>query len=208
MDIEKVIFQLRESAPLFGGNVAGAAAYANAVDSQGWLPQPAAYVIPLDDDAENNTQETGFYQLVTERIGVIVDFYNGADRRGQTASEQLLAVRYAIYRAILNWRPDFDPLKPFNPQNREARGIFYVGGRLLDFDRARLFYQFEFGLETTLTELDGWQQPSAALTDIRITVARQDTLETLATADVALPAPPAPRPSLPQAILNWLRPPH
>ncbi|HVB67976.1 MAG TPA: hypothetical protein VNE67_08995 [Acetobacteraceae bacterium] len=184
MNIDGVIGQLKSLVPTFGGNVAGAAAYAKAVEDQVWLPQPAAYVIPLDESAEPNQEEVGLYQLVTERIGVIVDLDNSADRRGQTTAAQLLALRYAVYAALLNWRPDWDQTNPTT--NREARGLYYAGGRLLDFDRARFFYQFEFALDTTITDADGWQLAGPPLTDAFITVTDPVGGETLATGDAVL----------------------
>lgn len=165
MNLDAVITQLKTVA-MFGGNVAGAAAFADGIDSQVWLPTPAAYVIPLDEDASENQNLNGLQQIVTERIGIIVNLDNSADRRGQTASDQYDTTRTAIFKAILNWRPDWHPLNP--ELNREARGFYYQGGRLLDFDRARLFYQWEFALDITITDQDGWQPPAIPLLDITI----------------------------------------
>ncbi len=171
MDIGVIIGQLRALAPLFNGNVAGAAAYADGVDSQAWLPLPAAYVVPLDDDAGENLSQTGTQQIVSERIAVILVLNNATttgDRRGQASAEQYSTMRAAIFRAILNWRPDWNPATPAT--NRESRGIYYVRGSLIDFDLARLFYQFEFGLDTTITEDDGWTDTPVPLVDIQMTL--------------------------------------
>src|ERR1700728_4107174 len=101
MQIDLVIAQLRTLALLFAGNVAGAAAYANGIDDQVWLPLPAAYVMPLDDDAGENTSMAGPQQIVTERIAVIVVLANATtegDRRGQASAEQYGLMRAAVFK--------------------------------------------------------------------------------------------------------------
>lgn len=166
MNLDKVITQIKSTVTLFANNVAGAAAYAKGVSDQVWLPTPAAYIIPLDEEAEPNSQQTGLQQIITERIGIIIQVDNSGDRRGQEAVTEYDAVRSAIFKQILDWRPDWDPNNP--TANREAKGLYYAGGRLVDFDRARLFYQFDFALDITVTEADGWTPGSVALTSIGI----------------------------------------
>jgi hypothetical protein len=198
MNIDQIAVQLRALAPIFDGNIAGAAAYTNGVNDQAWLPLPAAYVVPLDQDADENTSMAGLQQIVHERVGVIVVLEtlkvggapkDLADRRGQAASAYLDTIKYAIFRAILNWRPDWDITNP--PADREGRGIYFVAAGFPQdgaFDRARFFYQFVFGLDTTITDVDGWQQPGEPLIDIRGTITN-DGAGTLAVFDVPLPIP-------------------
>jgi hypothetical protein len=199
MNIDQVASQIRTLAPLFAGNVAGAAAYANGVADQVWLPSPAAYVIPLSQDAEENTSMTGLYQIVRERVGVIVVLEtlkvggaaDLADRRGQAASAYIDTVKYAIFRAILNWRPDWDSANP--AVNREGKGLSFVGAEFPEagaFDRARFFYQFVFQLETTITDADGWLLGWVPLTDVGGTITDPDNNgQTRAVFDVPLPTP-------------------
>lgn len=167
MNIDLVIAQLREYAPFFGGNVAGAASYAQAHD-QVWLPQPAAYVIPLDLDPQPNATMTGVVQDVTERIGIIVDLSNACDptdRRGQAAATLAVDDAWrACMKALLGWRPE--PAK-------QKKGFLVAGGGLLGdgVNRAWLRWQFDFSIVTTLTaEADGWQPPSDPLLSIKGTV--------------------------------------
>lgn len=179
MNIDAIIVQLRALCPIFDGNVAGAMAYANGVKDQVWLPLPAAYVLHGEEDADENTSMGSEQQIVHERIVVVsvVETLNvggasdPADRRGQAAAAYLDTLRASIFRAILNWRPDWNP--PNVALNREARGIYYVGSTYPPdggFDRARFFYQFIFGLDTTFSYLDGWQLPSDPLVAIRGTI--------------------------------------
>ena len=164
MNIDLVIGQIRANMPVFGQRVAGAADFARAVEDQTWMDAPACYVIPLDEDADENPPGQGLEQHVAERIGVIVEFDNTADRRGQAASEQFEAMRTAVWACLLNWR--IDPLAG-------AQGFIYGGGQLLSFDRARLFYQWEFVLHRLLTDADGWQEPVDTLTEIQVGTASQ-----------------------------------
>ena len=181
MNIDAVIQQLKTYAPIFGERVAGIAEYELAKD-QIWLQTPAAYVMPLDDEATPNRNLTGLNQVVTETVAVIVDLDNSADRRGQAAStDALLPVRTAVFAAILNWRPDSE---------NAARGFAYARGGLIASDRARLRWQFDFAIENIITSDDGFQLPSAPLTDIVGTIVDQATGVTLATFD-AEPIQPA-----------------
>lgn len=154
MDLDAVVAQLKAYVPLLNGRVAGAAQFARSVEDQTWMAQTAAYVVPLDEDADENPPGSGLDQHVTERFGVIVSFTNEADRQGQHASSQFAPMRKALWAALLNWR--VDPVSA--PQ-----GLQYAGGQLLDFDRARLFYQWSFSLHRLLTDADGWQVPAVSL---------------------------------------------
>ena len=177
MNIDIVINQLR-TANVLNGNVAGAAQYENAVQNQGWLPLPAAYVVPLGTDGGEVTSQTGYYQKITERIGVIVVLDNSVavqsgDRRGQTPVAGLDVVQQALFASILNWRPDSsvdNPGAPGNPSGLAsvqtdygARGFYFDGADLRGWDLARLFYEFRFAIDNTITAADGWQPQSTSL---------------------------------------------
>jgi hypothetical protein len=165
-----IINQLRQLAPLFNGNVAGAAAYAHGVADQVWLPTPAAYVVPIDEEAGPNEEMNGLLQTVTERFMVIVNFDNTTDRRGQTVTNSYDVTKAAINTAILNWRPDSSVDNPgiVLPTDlyadRATRGLYAGGAGLIDdITRARVFYQWTFCLDVLLSYADGWQQPTVPL---------------------------------------------
>lgn len=170
MNLEPVITQIKALSPFFGGRVGGAAQYPHAVEDQVWLPRPAAYVIPLDEDADESTDLNGLQQLVRVRFGVIADLSNVADRRGYGSVLQVSDARASLFRAVLNWRPDWP-----GPANNAARGITYAGGSVILLDRARLHYRFDFVIETTITEEDGWQPPGDPLREIEIDVTNPAT---------------------------------
>ncbi len=193
MNIDTVITQIKAVATIFGGNVAGAAKFAQgSADDQVWLPMPAAYVIRGEEDADSNDSLNALEQTVRERVSVIIVIptlsaggsLNITDRRGQAAADQIEPLRNAVFKALLNWRPVEDGGDATGKPS--ARGFYYIGARFPAegaFDRARFFYQFVFGLDTTITEQDGWTAAGTALTDIRATIESQVTSETLATAD-------------------------
>lgn len=185
MNLTNVIQQLRAYCPSLAGRVAGAADFAAGLESTVNMELPAAYVIPLDEEAEPNPAGPGLLQHVTERIGVIVEFDNSADRRGQGPAMSYDAMRAEIFAAILNWRPDLDESNPST--NREAQGFYYGGGQLREFDRARLFYQWEFCLDTLVTDADGWQVNARPLAELDITLRQDNGAEPGATMHIPIP---------------------
>ena len=155
MNLQTVVQALKDRVPAFGGRVSGAADFASGLETVVNLTMPAAFVLPLEDAAGDNEVWPGLTQMLTERIGVVVQFDNTtiapADQRtGFSGANQVEAARLAVFAAILNWIPP-------DQVGKAARGLRYGGGRLVDFDRARLFWQFEFLLDTTITDFDGFQ---------------------------------------------------
>jgi hypothetical protein len=173
LNLDVAILRIKALCPLFSGNVAGAAEYQKGVHDQAWLPTPAAYVIPLDDEAQENADLQGVDQVTIERIGVIVMFSNAVgvatgDRRGQTTSQQFNPIKWQLRSALLNWRPNSSQdnpgvVLPTDPgADHSARGFYAGSGRLIDFDLARLFYQWEFALEVKISDADGSWPPVTA----------------------------------------------
>jgi hypothetical protein len=187
MRVDVIIGQIKAYCPFFAGNVAGAAAYAEGVDSQVWLQTPAAYVVPLEGDATANTDQGGaLNQMLTERVNVIVQFDNRSDRRGQTVTENLEPVKYQLFGALLNWRPNSSVenpgiIIPGTPgADVSARGMSVVAHGLVAFDLARLFYRWTFELEVTVTDADGWKPTGVPLVGVQGTITSPESGETLA----------------------------
>lgn len=143
--IDAIITALKARAASFGGRVAGAAEYKRLPETAN-LAVPAAYVIPMDDDAGEQSSQNGYRQTVTDTFAVVVVLSNTPDERGQTAITGKDAIRAELWTALLAWQPD-----------AEHGPIEYAGGQLLDLDRARLYYQFEFSAETEIRETDTHQ---------------------------------------------------
>lgn len=133
LDLATIIQAIRQKAPSFAGRVAGAAEFQAAMDTEA-LQLPAAWVVPMADEAEILAQNVALIRL-TERFAVMVGVSNIADERGQTARGGIAALRTEIWRAILGWQPTADD----GP-------IQYEGGDLLAMDRARMFYRLDFSM--------------------------------------------------------------
>jgi hypothetical protein len=149
--INNIIAALKQRCPSFGTagpecRFAGAAEYAQ-LDPAVKLEMPAGYVIPMDDEPYEQESSNGYKQIVRDVFAVVVVLSNSTDERGQTSIEQVQAIRFEIFRALLAWKPD-----EFHDR------IQYEGGQLMGVDRARLYYQFEFSADTQLDESDTWQQ--------------------------------------------------
>lgn len=179
MDLLAIIAAIKARCASFAEHVAGAAEYKRLPDSTN-MAMPAAYVIPLDDNPEASQSSNGRRQQLRDSFAVVVVLSNTADERGQGSITSVRAIRKELWAALLGWNPDAD----HGP-------IEYEGGQLIDLDRARLYYQFEFSAETEIAEADTWQGvDNAALpafTEVGLTVnvpGSPDTVEATATIPV------------------------
>ncbi|WP_294912353.1 hypothetical protein [uncultured Gilliamella sp.] len=132
MKLSHIVHTLRHFSPSFEGRVGGAAEF-SAIKDTAFLKLPAAYVVPLDDRAEDNKSQTDYWQNVTEGFGVIV-VLKPLDERGQHEAYDIVEnIKTELWRALLGYEP--------SPAHYP---IQYDGGDLLDLDRGRIFYQFNF----------------------------------------------------------------
>lgn len=141
MKLSLIIAALKARCPSFSGRIAGAAEFKPLPDI-GKMQLPAAYVIPLDDNAGENKSQTGYWQDVTDGFAVIVCMSNVADERGQSAvSDCVDDIRTELWLALLGWEPtpDYYPIQ-------------YEGGTLLQMTRAALYYQYEFSAKFSVTQ--------------------------------------------------------
>lgn len=151
MNLNTVISHLRTYCPSFAGRVAGSARFKN-MDEAANLLVPAAYVIPLDDNPGERMSLNDVRQPIIESFAVVVALSNTADERGQTSVNTAHdTIRAELWAALVGWQPD-------NLADASRyRGIEYQGGNLLDLDRARLWYQFDFGAYMEIGPDDAWQ---------------------------------------------------
>lgn len=143
--IERLKATIPTLMPVFNNRIAGAADYA-AVEDMARLALPSMYVL-LGNDAANTLSNPSFLEEVEEQFTVIVVLDNQADRRGQSAQNQIHAIRAALFSAILNYQNDPD-----------AHTIEYVGSRMLSMDKARYFHEFTFRQRIWLGEEDATQR--------------------------------------------------
>jgi hypothetical protein len=157
MILDVTIQQLRAYCPPLAGRVAGAADFRLGLQNyNATMPLPAAYVVPLDQESDGFASMTGLYQFVRKSIGVVVELDARTDRRGQDPAMNYDTIEAALFSALLNWVPG-----TCITQNNQ--GFWFQGGRFLDLDRARLFYQWEFALNYILDDTDGWNPDADAV---------------------------------------------
>ena len=159
MQLDLIIAQLRALCPSLQGRVAGAAQFKPIAEAAA-LPVPCAFVIPLDDRPEPPKAQNAVGQDMTDSFGVIVALDNRSDEKGQQASASVHSIRAEIWKALLGWIPG--PVNTVNPASF-YNGIHYEGGSLLSLDRARLWYQFEFGAAMWIGASDGFEAGALAL---------------------------------------------
>ncbi len=147
MNVNVIIEALRKRCPTFQKRFAGAAEWAGLTVEEA-PPLPAAYVVPLREDAQENESEVSYYQVVDNVFGVIVLVDNVSDVRGQGAMSELEKLKKELFFALLGWQQE-----PFD----EFSAVVYEGGNLLYMDDARVAWQFEFSFKTFLTTMDTYQ---------------------------------------------------
>lgn len=184
MNLDTVIAHLRTYCPSFVGRVAGAARFKR-MDETVNLPVPAAYVIPLDDNPGDRMSLNDVRQPLVESFAVIVAISNATDERGQASVNTAHdSIRAELWKALLGWQPD-----NLGSASR-YRGIEYQGGNLLDLDRSRLWYQYDFGAEMEITPEDGWQGIElAALPHFDGLTVNVDDIDPAADPNVSYPGP-------------------
>jgi hypothetical protein len=156
------ISQLRANAPMFGGRVAGAAEFEAGLKNYNTsLPLPAAFVRPLEEEAEPNPIMNGLIQMVHKTIGVVVEVDAQTDRRGQAPIMDLDEVQAQIFASVLGL---------VIGECRMVKGTAFSGMRMLALDRARLFYEYVFTLDWQIDDRDGVQPTSIPLESIEADV--------------------------------------
>ncbi|MDB2704912.1 hypothetical protein N9Y67_00055 [Pseudomonadota bacterium] len=133
MKLELIINEIKSHCPTFENRVSGAAEYAD-LHNHSRLKVPAAYIIPLDDEAGPIRSKNSYTQSIVEGFAVVLVVSNATDERGQAAMNAIDDLRLELWRALLGWKGVGECYER----------IEYNGGNLLNIDRARLDYQLEF----------------------------------------------------------------
>lgn len=132
--VQSTVARLQAEVPALR-RVEGAAELA-ALVSAGQLPQqtPAAYVLPLGDDAEANRSATvGVNQRVTEQLGVVLIDRHAGSRHGEEARADLVPLIQACRAALIGWQPD-----------GSYSALEYRRGRLVALVTGSVVYQLDF----------------------------------------------------------------
>jgi hypothetical protein len=116
------------------------------------------------------------HQEMVESFAVVVALDNSADERGQASATTLHDIRAQLWKALLGWKPE-----------ATYDGISYEGGSLLQLDRKRMWYRFEFGAPMEIGPADGWEEGMlAALPKLQTVHVKVDVIEPIAS---PLPGP-------------------
>ncbi|WP_425404621.1 phage tail terminator protein [Hwanghaeella sp.] len=146
MMLSPIIAAIRERCPSFANRVAGAADY-DALEESTRVVVPAAFVVPMDDQADpvvNGSNDVR--QALEDSFRVVVLLSNTADQRGQASYDQVHLIRAELWAGILGWEPD----ENHNP-------IEYRGSDLIARSRAFLIWGFDFSAATEITEEDAYR---------------------------------------------------
>jgi hypothetical protein len=137
MDVSPIITRLRTTLAGQGFvTIAGAADLDAAIE--GAPATPAAYVLPLGEQAQPHDLAGQPHQRLAQAFGVVLVVSNVRDATGSAAATDLSVRRMAVRTALRGWVPV--------PANGEA--VAYLGGRLLQFKDARLWWTDEFQVMT------------------------------------------------------------
>lgn len=145
MLLSAIVLKLRQSNTRFGTRVVGCAQIEDIMENPTQID--TAFVVQLSEGSTRKNNDVGLNQKIIEKFAVIVCLATDSsqkDKTGLTAYDTLYYVRREIFGSILNW------LLPYAEEP-----ISYIGGRLLSFNRAFLWYQFEFETSFFITEDDG-----------------------------------------------------
>lgn len=131
MDLAIVIARLKERCTGFVA-IGGAADLDAAIENT--PAAPAAFVMPLAEQAGRSQLMGVHAQRITQAFGVIQVVQNLRDARGAASVSELEVHRRDIRAALLGWVPD------------PAIGstVSTTGGRLLLFEQGRLWWTDEF----------------------------------------------------------------
>lgn len=146
MRLSPIVTALRQRCASFGNRVFGLADFAD-LDTATMPALPAAFVVPLDEEVRNLSVGTVVRAEIFERAAVIVALAQ-TDPRGQAAHDSLHDIRAELWRALVGWRMDGDA-GPFAPD----------GGEMLDMDRSRFLYQFDFARVIAMTSGEDGYRP-------------------------------------------------
>ena len=178
MQLELIIAALRARCPSLTNRIAGAAQF-KLLPEAAALPVPCAFVIPLDDSPSASSSQNSVRQSLTDNFAVVVAISNVADEKGQGSTQSVNALRAELWAALLGWQP-----------SDRYDGISYEGGSLLSLDRARLWYQFEFGAAMEIEPSDGWQETElATLPHFDGATINVDAIDPMADPNVQYPGP-------------------
>lgn len=126
-DIQMVIDRLRSVEQL--QSVQGASEYA-AVTSIKDFRTPCAYVVLLDERADDAPTKPGGRQRAIVSFGVMVAARNYGDQRGEKTTAEMRPLLGAIRARLMGWTPEVPGARP----------VQWSRGAVLDYDHSTLLW--------------------------------------------------------------------
>lgn len=140
MRISEIVTALRTGNTYFNTAIGGALEFGRVQEST--LMNEVAFVIPLGEEASSNDQDQSINQIIKERFGVVCAIKNDTDvkdKAGILAYDTLHDIRTDLLRVLINLDLGYNTT------------IEYSGARLLDLNRAWMWYQYEFVVSVRLS---------------------------------------------------------
>jgi hypothetical protein len=101
---------------------------------------PAAYIIPIGEQARPNGTVNLVRQELTERFGVVIATSNRREQHGGAAARDIEALKVATLAALLGWHPTAD-----------HDGVEYASGRAVAFKDGFVWWLCEFTTRQTIS---------------------------------------------------------
>lgn len=137
MRITPIIEHLQAECPQFKGRIAGGLDW-DPVNGCQKVESPAAFVLPIGDQADEPLAINAAAQVVRDSFDVCVVLDN-QDERGQAAADLVHDVRTTLCRALMGFTA-----------GGTTEPIAYDRGDLILMDRAKVVYGFRFYADTQL----------------------------------------------------------
>lgn len=139
MKIGPIVLKLRLANTHFKNNIGGVVDLQTALNYS--INNDTAFVFPLNDDAGDNSEDNSVNQLITERFAVLVVLKSdltSKDKLGLGTYDLIHDIKTDICYELVGLDLGYE-----SP-------IRYSGSRVIDFNSAYLWYQFDFELDVRL----------------------------------------------------------
>jgi len=133
MKLSTIILALRLSGTSFGDKIGGIIELSAVKNNT--LTNEVAFVIPYDEEAGEDSNDTSANQKIKERFTVIAVLKNDAnlnDKTGLAAYDRLHGIRNELFKVLINFDVGYE------------NTIAYDRGRLLEFNPAWIWYRYDF----------------------------------------------------------------
>lgn len=100
---------------------------------------PAAWVVPLREDARPAPAANAVRQVQTITFGVLLAVGDRRDRRGEAAGDELDDVKQDVHAALIGWTPP-----------GAAGPVEYAGGEVLEVETAALWWLAKYRVNDIL----------------------------------------------------------